>query len=188
MMWGLSGGRSFIKDRSIGAWVRRILIFAFMTGGALAIVVLATRLIGVARAQGEGQENDVPFKPLVVEPPPPLLSGALIMKSTEDLPHAFEAGWKGKPVCELLQETEQMRAARCTFPPGVGHEKHWHGPHVGYIVEGSRMRTTDETGTVERDLKSGGSWRSDGNIHEALNVGEKTAVYIIVESKKPKDD
>ncbi|NWG70057.1 MAG: cupin domain-containing protein [Parvularculaceae bacterium] len=168
MMWGQSGGRSLITGNSIGAWVLRVLIFAFMTGGALAIIVLATRFLGAALAQGE----------------PPLLSGALIMQQSENLPHAFEAGWKGRKVCELLEETEEMRAARCTFPPGVGHEKHWHGPHFGYIVEGSRMRTTDAAGTVERDLKSGASWKSDGNVHEALNVGERTAVYIIVEFKK----
>ncbi len=180
MMWGQEGGRSFITGNSLGAWVLRILIFAFMTGGALAIIVLATRFIGAALAQAPETESSA--RPGAS--PLPLFSGALIIKEAEDLPHAFEAGWKGKKVCEVLQETDAMRAARCTFPPGVGHEKHWHGPHFGYIVEGSRMRITDESGTAERELETGASWRSDGNVHEALNVGRRTAVYVIVEFKK----
>jgi quercetin dioxygenase-like cupin family protein len=185
MMWGQSGGRSFIKGNSIGAWIIRILIFAFMTGGALAIIVLATRLIGVARAQGEPAKVEGLGQPLIIAPaePTPLLSGALVMRKPEDLPHAFEAGWKGKKVCEILQEDEHMRAARCTFAPGVGHEKHWHGPHFGYIVQGTKMRMTDEKGTVERELKTGASWKSEGVVHEAVNIGETTAVYVIIESK-----
>ena len=46
------------------------------------------------------------------------------------------------------------------------------------------MRTTTEAGTIERVLKSGTSWWSDGIAwHEAVNVGTETAVYIIVEPK-----
>jgi len=179
-MWGQGGGRSLITGNSLGAWVLRILIFAFMTGGALAIVVLATRFIGAALAQPT--ETDSAARPGAS--PLPLFSGALIMKDTENLPHAFDAGWKGQKVCEVLQETDELRAARCTFAPGAGHEKHWHGPHFGYVVEGSKMRTTDASGTVERDLRPGASWRSDGNVHEALNIGDRTAVYVIVELKK----
>ena len=100
------------------------------------------------------------------------------------LPSAFDAGWKGQKVCELLFENDRMRAARCTFPPGGGHERHYHPPHWGYIVEGGTMRITTASGTVERVLKSGTSWWSDGiDWHEAVNVGPETAIYIIVEPK-----
>ena len=103
------------------------------------------------------------------------------------LPSAFEAGWKGEEVCELLFENEQMRAARCTFPPGVGHDRHYHPPHWGYILEGSTMRITSAGGTVERVLKAGTSWWSDGIAwHEPVNVGSTTGVYLIVEPKPAK--
>jgi hypothetical protein len=71
------------------------------------------------------------------------------------LPTAFDAGWKGERVCEPLFENERMRAARCTFPPGGGHERHSHPAHWGYIVQGTTMRITTATGTVDRVLKSG---------------------------------
>ena len=104
---------------------------------------------------------------------------------TPPLPTAFEAGWKGEKVCEPLFENEQIRAARCTFPPGVGHERHFHPPHWGYIVEGTTMRITTEAGTVERVLKSGTNWWSDGIAwHEAVNIGTTTGIYIIMEPKQ----
>lgn len=100
-------------------------------------------------------------------------------------PDAFDAGWHGEKVCERLFENEFLRTARCTFPPGVGHERHTHKPHWGIIVEGSTMRTTDANGVVERELKSGSTWWSDGIAwHEALNIGETTGVYIIIEPKQ----
>jgi quercetin dioxygenase-like cupin family protein len=100
------------------------------------------------------------------------------------LPTAFDAGWKGKPICEPLYDNARVRAARCTFPPGGGHERHSHPPHWGYIIQGSVMQTTNEKGTSQRVLKSGSSWWSDGvPWHETINVGTETAVYIIVEPK-----
>jgi beta-alanine degradation protein BauB len=110
---------------------------------------------------------------------------ALLLAAAAPLPSPLEAGWQGRKVCELLHENAQVRALRCTFPPGVGHERHFHAPHWGYIVAGGRMRITTASGTVERDLATGGSWWSDGIAwHEALNVGQTTAVYVIVEPKR----
>jgi quercetin dioxygenase-like cupin family protein len=100
------------------------------------------------------------------------------------LPSAFDAKWHGQTVCEPLFENAAMRAARCTFPPGGGHERHFHPPHWGYIIAGGTMRITDANGTRVRELKSGSTWWSDGIAwHEALNVGTTTSVYIIVEPK-----
>lgn len=100
------------------------------------------------------------------------------------LPSPLDAGWKGAKVCELLFDNARMRAARCTFPPGVGHERHFHPRHWGYIVEGSTMRITSAAGTVSRILKAGDSWWSDGiDWHEGVNIGTTTGVYIIVEPK-----
>jgi beta-alanine degradation protein BauB len=100
------------------------------------------------------------------------------------LPTAFDAGWHGAPVCQPLFENDALRAARCTFPPGGGHERHFHPPHWGYIVQGGTMHITDASGTHDRILQAGASWWSDGiKWHEAINVGATTSVYIIVEPK-----
>ena len=109
---------------------------------------------------------------------PPATSDELAM------PTAFEAGWKGGKVCEPLFENDEMRAARCTFPPGVGHERHFHPAHWGYVVQGATMRMTDASGTNDRVLEPRSSWWSDGIAwHEAVNIGTTTSVYIIVEPK-----
>lgn len=100
------------------------------------------------------------------------------------LPDPLQAGWKGEKVCEPLFENDRVRAARCTFPPGVGHERHYHPPHFGYILQGSTMRTTNSDGVLERVLQSGATWWSDGIAwHEALNIGDTTGIYIIIEPK-----
>jgi len=104
--------------------------------------------------------------------------------TTSTLPDPLAAGWKGLPVCERLHEDSDQRILRCTFEPGVGHERHYHAPHFGYAISGGRMRITDESGTREVDLPSGSSFSSDGVAwHEVLNVGETTTQYLIVETK-----
>ena len=119
---------------------------------------------------------------------PILLAGLLLSGAAAPdmaLPSPLEAGWKGAKVCELLFENDHVRTARCTFAPGVGHDRHTHAPHWGYILQGSMMRITNAQGTVERELKAGTSWWSDGIAwHEVLNIGDTTGVYIIVEPKK----
>lgn len=108
----------------------------------------------------------------------------LSAQSAEELPTAFDAGWQGEEVCELLYENDDMRVGRCTFPPGIGHERHFHPPHWGYILEGSTMRITDADGAEERVLEAGAAWWSDGvDWHEAVNIGTETGVYLIVEPK-----
>ena len=101
------------------------------------------------------------------------------------LPRALCAGWEGKPVCELLQEDEHVRIVRCTFAPGVGHERHYHPPHVGYVLEGnSVMRITTASGVVDRPVRAGTSFSSDTALeHAALNVGDETTRYLIIEKK-----
>jgi quercetin dioxygenase-like cupin family protein len=100
------------------------------------------------------------------------------------LPGPIEAGWEGEKVCVLLQENETMRAMRCIFAPGAGHERHFHAPHFGYIVEGAAMRITSADGTRDVETKTGASWQSDGvEWHEVLNTGDTTGVYVIVEPK-----
>jgi quercetin dioxygenase-like cupin family protein len=98
---------------------------------------------------------------------------------------ALCAGWQGERVCELLQEDAMIRVLRCTFPPGVGHERHYHPPHFGYVLSGeSVMRITTNAGVAERPVRAGGSFSNDAElVHAALNVGDQTTTYLIVEKK-----
>jgi len=101
-----------------------------------------------------------------------------------NLPDPLAAGWNGKPVCERLHEDDRQRILRCTFAPGVGHERHFHDAHFGYAVAGGRMRIDDENGVREVDVPAGSSFTSEGiSWHEVLNVGDTTAVFLIVEPK-----
>lgn len=113
-----------------------------------------------------------------------IVEGLILLQVVTALPNPLEAAWEGEKVCELLFENEEMRAARCTFPPRVGHERHFHPPHWGYIVEGGVMQITDKNGTREQPTPAGASWWSDGvEWHEALNIGDTTTVYVIIEPK-----
>ncbi len=108
-----------------------------------------------------------------------------------DLPHAFDAGWKGAKTCELVHETATVRVGRCSFPSGIGHEKHFHYPHFGYVLQGGTMQITNEEGLVEvRDVITGSTWStSEITIHQALNTGDTTTSYLIVEPRyvEPQD-
>lgn len=100
------------------------------------------------------------------------------------LPDPLEAGWQGVPVCEKLHEDNDQRILRCTFPPGVGHERHFHPRHFGYAIAGGRVRIIDASGTRELSLETGSSYSSDGVAwHEIENIGDSTIVYLIVEPR-----
>jgi len=103
----------------------------------------------------------------------------------QSLPDPLKAGWQGRSVCELLYEDNVKRILRCTFPPGVGHERHYHVPHFGYAISGGRVRITDGNGVREVELITGSSYTSKGVLwHEIYNIGKTTIVYLIVESKE----
>lgn len=116
-----------------------------------------------------------------------VLAGACATASaqTAPLPSALCAGWEGERVCEQLHEDAQVRVLRCTFPPGVGHEPHYHPPHFGYVLSGeSVMRITTEAGVAERPVCAGGAFSSDEETrHAAFNVGDQTTTYLIVEKR-----
>ncbi len=117
--------------------------------------------------------------------PLPAVQAAPITPAAEPaLPDPSAAGWQGQPVCAVLKDNPRLRTLRCTFPPGGGHERHFHAPHWGYILSGSTMRITSAAGTAVRELKAGEAWWSDGIAwHEVRNVGDTTGVYLIVEPK-----
>jgi quercetin dioxygenase-like cupin family protein len=114
-----------------------------------------------------------------------LISMSAVEPSTPDLPDPLNAGWQGNPVCERLHEDDHQRVLRCSFAPGVGHERHYHAPHFGYALSGGRMRMTDEKGFRDVDLATGSSYNSEGVAwHEVLNIGETTVIYLIIEQKQ----
>lgn len=105
-------------------------------------------------------------------------------KNKSTLPDPLQAGWKGKAVCELVEDNSELRVLKCTFAPMVGHEKHYHNPHFGYTLFGGKFRITDSTGTREIDVPTGYSFSNNTvTSHEVLNIGETTAVFLIMEYK-----
>ena len=104
---------------------------------------------------------------------------------TTGLPEAFDAGWQGQNTCELMYETDEVRVGRCTFPPGIGHERHYHVPHFGYVLEGGTLSITNEQGEVRVvETITGGTWATDEiTVHNALNIGDTTTSYLIIEPK-----
>ena len=116
------------------------------------------------------------------------ISGFLVaaagVVADEPLPDPLAAGWQGKSVCELVHDGLRQRVLRCTFPPGVGHERHYHAPHVGYVLEGGRMQITDSKGTRVVETTTNASWQSDGvEWHEVVNIGDTSTSYLIIEPK-----
>lgn len=105
-------------------------------------------------------------------------------KNKNNLPDSLQAGWNNEAVCELLEENENIRVLKCTFKPGVGHEKHYHKRHFGYAIAGSKFRIKDATGTREVSLSTNGHFYSEGKEwHEVLNIGDSTAIFLIIEPK-----
>ena len=117
-----------------------------------------------------------------------LLLSALLLPfvsfGQQELPDPLEAGWKGAKVCEVLVENNSVRTLRCTFPPGVGHERHYHPKHVGYTLKGGTFRITDEEGIREVNIPQGYTFYNESvPWHEVLNIGTDTAVFLIVEPR-----
>lgn len=105
-------------------------------------------------------------------------------ENQKNLPDPLEAGWKGEAVCEIIEDNEELRVLKCTFEPGIGHEKHYHNPHVGYTLSGGKFIISDTTGTREVNVPTGYSFsNAEITSHEVLNIGETTAVFLIMEYK-----
>ncbi|MDU8886410.1 cupin domain-containing protein [Yeosuana sp. MJ-SS3] len=108
----------------------------------------------------------------------------LSCKQQPNLPDPSQAGWKGHKVCEVLEDNDKVKILKCTFPSGIGHEKHRHKPHFGYTLAGSKFRMVDKHGVKELDVPTGYSFYKDSvTVHEALNIGDSTAVFLIIEPK-----
>lgn len=108
----------------------------------------------------------------------------IVAHGQTSLPDPLAAGWKGEAVCEVLVDNEKVRTLKCSFPPGVGHEKHYHKAHFGYALSGGRFRITDQKGVREVDVPTGTHFYNEGiEWHEVLNIGDSLAVFLIMEPK-----
>jgi quercetin dioxygenase-like cupin family protein len=113
-----------------------------------------------------------------------LIASSCKQTSDSNLPDPYQAGWKGEKVCEVLEDNAELRVLRCTFPPGVGHENHYHEPHFGYALAGGTFKIEEATGAREVSFPSGYSWSKDEvSEHQVLNTGDSTAVFLIIEYK-----
>jgi beta-alanine degradation protein BauB len=113
-----------------------------------------------------------------------LVTNAPSIARSADLPDALEAGWKGQTTCENLHEDDEIRVLRCTFPPDVGHERHYHPRVFGYALSGGKMQVTNAKGTEVFEDKTGDNWvGGPTEWHEGVNVGDTTVSYLIVEMK-----
>lgn len=105
-------------------------------------------------------------------------------KSETKLNDPLNAGWKGKKVCNILEENEKIRVLKCIFHKGVGHEKHYHNPHFGYTLKGSTFKIKDNSGIREVNVPTNYSfYNKDIVIHEVENIGDSIAVFLIIEPK-----
>lgn len=113
-----------------------------------------------------------------------VLLSLLSCETKQNLPDPLEAGWKGQSVCEILEDNSELRVLKCTFPPNVGHEMHYHTPHTGYTLRGSKFKITNSEGTRELDVPTGYVFSNDDiTEHEVLNIGDSTAIFLIMEYK-----
>lgn len=116
----------------------------------------------------------------------PLLTACASSPEHRDLslPDPLAAGWKGEPVCDALHDDARMRILRCTFPPGVGHEPHYHDPHFGYVIRGGKMQLVENGETRVVNIPDGTMWQRDERFeHEALNIGGNESQYLIIETR-----
>jgi len=108
----------------------------------------------------------------------------LTCRQDNSYPDPLEAGWKGAKVCERLEDQPHLRVLKCTFSPGVGHERHFHAEHFGYTLKGGTFEITDQEGTRTVDIPDGFSfYNASVDWHEVLNIGDSTAVFLIMEPK-----
>ena len=113
-----------------------------------------------------------------------LLCFLISCKTKNALPDPLKAGWEGFSVCEVVVDNPKVRVLKCTFAPGVGHERHYHNPHFGYAIKGSTFRIKDTTGTRDVKVPTGTEYYNEGiEWHEVLNIGDSTAVFLIMEPK-----
>jgi quercetin dioxygenase-like cupin family protein len=103
---------------------------------------------------------------------------------SENAPDALSVEWQGQKPCEKVYEDEQMRVARCMFPPGSKHVRHSHPGYLSYVLSGGKGQIEDEKGTRQVELVTGTYSNSPAlRWHELANTGDTTLGFLILERK-----
>ena len=101
-----------------------------------------------------------------------------------DVPDALSVEWQGKHLCEKLYEDEQVRVARCTFPPGAVHVCHTHPAYLAYVVSGGQGQVQDAKGIRKVEVATGALLDAQPiPWHEFTNIGDTTIQFVVMEKK-----
>ena len=102
----------------------------------------------------------------------------------DNVPDALSVEWQGQHPCEKLYEDAQIRAMRCTFPPGAVHVRHSHPADISIVLSGGKGKTEDARGTRDVQIRTG-AFNINPPVpwHEFTNIGDTTISLLIVEKK-----
>jgi quercetin dioxygenase-like cupin family protein len=88
-------------------------------------------------------------------------------------------------VYKVLLENERVRVFDVHFKPGAKAVMHWHPDHVGYVINGGKLKLKMGDGsTSELELPTGEAVFLESQSHEAVNVGNGDVHAIVVELLK----
>jgi quercetin dioxygenase-like cupin family protein len=102
----------------------------------------------------------------------------------DNVPDALSVEWQGQKPCEKLYEDDQIRVARCMFPPGSKHVRHSHPGYISYVLSGGKGQIEDAKGTRQVELQSG-TYSNSPPLpwHELTNTGDSTLGFLVIERK-----
>ena len=88
-------------------------------------------------------------------------------------------------VYTLLLENDRVRVFDVHFKPGAKAQMHWHPDHVGYVINGGKLKLKMGDGTMtELELPTGQAVYLESQSHEAVNVGNSDVHIAVVELLK----
>jgi quercetin dioxygenase-like cupin family protein len=104
--------------------------------------------------------------------------------SAHEVPDALSVEWQGKRLCEKLQEDDQIRILRCTFPPGAKHVRHQHPANFVYALSGGKFQIEDASGIRDAELATDAYvLNKPVRWHEVTNAGDTTERFLVIEMK-----
>lgn len=97
----------------------------------------------------------------------------------------FESGHIESPSqYEMLFENERVLVLRMVLKPGESDSFHYHNNETVYFQQGSKLKIETKGGEIiEADVPDGHVMWHEAWTHRVTNLGDKTAIAIIVEEK-----
>lgn len=117
-----------------------------------------------------------------------LTSGLCFLLAVTAEVHAndeYETGHIASPQqYELLMENEQVLVLKMVLKPGESDSFHRHHNETVYFQKGSKLKIETQGGEmIEADIPDGHVMWHEAWTHRVTNVGNETAIAIIVEEK-----